>query len=225
MAAIAIVSMASLFSLRTIQAASKATLRVQSTDRAVSFAYDMLERARAFGCGTEAYNEPAIVSRDAGCGGLGVASFTRVDESGKQFVATVYTRWGSQSLVPGAAGCGHFATAPATPSILARTVEVSYPQGNARGVRTIRLVESVPPDAIAYNSQVRSGIVIATAPNADVQMLNPAGKVIKRRADSRGCAWFPFLPVGSSPSFNVGSCAWRVEPPPANPRENRVVTC
>lgn len=218
----AIVIMAALFSLQTVRAASRATLKVRSTDRAVAFGYDMLEKARAFGCGTEVYSESAISARSVGCGGLGVSTFTETDDVGQVFTARIFTRWALPDAAP-VAGCGHL-LGPGTPMTLTRTVEVTYPYGDTTQRRTLRTIEAVPPDAISYNSQVRGGAVVRVTPQALVQMANPAGVVITRQADSVGCVWFPYIPVGAaSPRFTGGTCVGQTVVIVA--RVNKLVNC
>lgn len=206
LAAMVVLVMAGVFTLLAIRGASRATIRVQNTDQATVFAYDMLDRARAFGCGTEVFNEERLGVRLTNCGGtsgeLGAAEFVYHDEQGREFNAEVITRWGRSDRTP-MTTCAHLTAADgpkvSNPNILVRTVTVDYPLGHLRHSRSLTVVESVPPDAIEYNSQVRGGIVLrgATPITGSARITNGSGQTIRRYADGSGCVWFPFIPAGS----------------------------
>lgn len=198
LAAIMILSAISLFTLQIVRASSKATIRVQNSDFAVAYGYDVLERAKTFGCGTEVFNEARLAQRKTNCGGdtntLGSAEFSTTDQQGNNYDAVVRTMWARSDT--GGAGC---AGLTGTPNILARTVTITFPLHNVQADHEIHTVEAVPPDAIEYNSQVRGSVVVShlTPESGWAQITNPSGHQIRRYADGNGCVWFPFLPQGS----------------------------
>jgi hypothetical protein len=184
-------------------------------DGAQQVADATLEEATSAGCGlvTGAESSAVLARWQRQCwGGLGDSSYdTAVGTT--TYTATLHTAWRQSGAGAGACVDPQAATTRPKPILaqadgLERRVTVAWAGRGGRHDLTADDYESVPPDAVAYHDTSTGAVLLHGAAGSIATVAVPHGPsaptTVTRTIDSTGCAFFPFLPTGST-AWTAGS--------------------
>ncbi len=142
--------------------------------------------------------------------------------SGTYDYAVTVKYWWANPTVP-AGGCSAYLTAPdnpdtgqpaidpltgqdvvGQPTILVRDIHMSWLAAGVTEHADYTADSSVPPDTLYFHENGLGGIVIQTTAGSGPWTLswpsNGTTEQVQDYPDGAGCVWFPYLPVGTTPS-------------------------
>lgn len=208
------------FAAQALVNANRAAAAVRTRDAVRSAVVSHLERARLFGCGFAV----ASTQRDLGTGfTLGATHQERLETrcrvpggnvatdadwvdtvDGRPVAFSLRTRWRQAGADPDACFTATGSEVP-QPVLLVRTVQATWTQDRRTRSFSAEAVESVPPDAAAFQARDPAFAALAAQlvqtgvpPGTPVTLVQAVtGARLVRHADELGCAWFPYLEPGT----------------------------
>lgn len=222
--AVLIISIAILIGSQVLATGYSQLAEARARDRAVASANDIIEQARAFGCGLSVGVEAQAVldAREENCfggetnatGGRGGTDITfNQTRNGVTYTIDIDYRWVRLDSSVVRTGCRYLdgSTVPSTdhwePDGLLRTVTTSWTRNGSTHSYVAQVIESIPPDSLDFNAAARGSIFVkADAAGDEVTMTSASTAAeVTRTADKDGCAWFPYVSSNDGYSFETSS--------------------
>lgn len=209
---------------------STTVFRTKTRDQAAVASYDILEKAKTNNCGlvtgsaADIYDIANGVSARlnrlaAQCwSSLGSMTATQASTYDKNTFTWQFTIEFDTPRDGGTALCGVGAVNMLQPSVVIRTVIISWSEAGRTETRRFSTREALSPDSAVFKnygaSSTRAGsIMVSAAVGSVVRLTVPNTSptlYVDRVVGASGCAWFPFLAPGTYTVTKVGSAGTQV---------------